>query len=59
MMRRNVDATRTASACQIASLLLILLMVLGVLVQDIARNADRADAARAGRDKPARLVVVP
>jgi hypothetical protein len=59
MMRRNVDTTRTARACQIASLLLILMMVLGVLLQDMMRNADTADAAPAGGGSPARLVVVP
>jgi hypothetical protein len=59
MMRRNVDTTRTARACQIASLLLVLMMVLGVLVQDIMLNADTAEAVPAGGSKPARLVVVP
>jgi hypothetical protein len=59
MMRRNVDTTLTAGVCQIASLLLILSMVLGVRVHDIMRNADTARTARAGGDKPARLVVIP
>lgn len=59
MMRRNVATTPTARACQIASLLLILMMVLWVLVQDVVRNAHVAPTAQAGGDKPARLVVVP
>ena len=46
MMRRKVVTTPTARACQTASLLLILVMVLGMLVEDIVRNAARSDAAR-------------
>ena len=57
MMRRNVETTRTARACQVASLLLVLMMVLGVLVQDIMRSADTVDADPAGGGKPAQLVV--
>jgi hypothetical protein len=47
MMRRKVVTTPTARACQTASLLLILIMVLGMLVEDIVRNAATAEAARA------------
>ena len=46
MMRRNVATTPTARACQIASLLLTLMMVLGVLVQDILRGAGTTAAQR-------------
>jgi hypothetical protein len=59
MMRRDVDTTLTARVCQVASLLVILIMVLGVLVQDIVRKPDKVDAAVAGGDRPARLVVIP
>ena len=59
MMRRNVDTTLTARVCQIASLLLILMMVLYVLVQDVMRNSDQADADPVRFDKPARVVVAP
>jgi hypothetical protein len=47
MMRRKVVTTPTARACQTASLLLVLGMVLGMLVEDIARNAAGPDAAHA------------
>jgi hypothetical protein len=47
MMRRKVVTTPTARACQTASLLLVQVMVLGMLVEDIVRNAARPDAARA------------
>ena len=47
MMRRKILTTPTARACQTASLLLILIMVLGMLVEDIMRNAARPDAAHA------------
>jgi hypothetical protein len=46
-MRRKVVTTPTGRACQTASLLLILVMVLGMLVEDIVRNAARPDAAHA------------
>jgi hypothetical protein len=59
MMRRNVDTTPTARVCQIASLLLVLIMVLGVLAHDIVRTADTADATAAVGDKPARLLLAP
>ena len=42
MMRRNVDTTLTARVCQLASLLVILSMVLGMLAQEITRGADTA-----------------
>ena len=48
MMRGNVATTPTARACQIASLLLVLMMVLWVLVQDVVRNAHVAPTAQAG-----------
>jgi hypothetical protein len=47
MMRRKVDTTRTARACQAASLILVLAMVLGALAEDIMRTAGRTDSARA------------
>lgn len=59
MMRRNVATTPTARACQIASLLLILMMVLGVLVQDVMRNAESAGADPGGVARPTRFVVAP
>jgi hypothetical protein len=46
-MRRKAVTTPTARTCQTASLVLILVMVLGMLVEDIVRNADTGDAARA------------
>ncbi|MFZ0851013.1 MAG: hypothetical protein WAO08_17625 [Hyphomicrobiaceae bacterium] len=55
MMRRNVATTPTPRACQIASLLLILMMALGVLVQDIMRGAGTTAAQR----ESTRLVVAP
>ena len=42
MMRRHVDTTQTARACQLASLLVIISMVLGMLAQEITRGADTA-----------------
>ena len=39
MMRRSVATTPTPRVCQIASLLLIMMLVLGVLVQDVMRGA--------------------
>ena len=45
-MRRKVVTTPTARACQTASLLLILIMVLGMLMEDIVRNAAGSHAAR-------------
>jgi hypothetical protein len=47
MMRRKVVTTSTARACQTASLLLILVMVLGMLAEDVVRNAAGPDAAHA------------
>ena len=47
MMRRKLVTTPAARACQTASLLLILVMVLGMLVEDIVRSAARPDAAHA------------
>jgi hypothetical protein len=47
MMRQKVVTTPTARACQTASLLLVLVMVLGMLANDIVRNAAGPDAARA------------
>lgn len=55
MMRRNVATTPTLRACQIASLPLILMMALGVLVQDIMRGAGTTAAQR----ESTRLVVAP
>ena len=55
MMRRNVETTRTAGICQVASLLVILSMVLCVLAHDIMRGARTAAAQR----EPTRLVVAP
>ena len=52
-MRRNVETTLTARVCQAASLLAILGMVLGLLVQEIWR--DRATAKR----QPIQVVVTP
>jgi hypothetical protein len=52
MMRRKVVTTPTARACQTASLLLVLGMVLGMLVEDIARNAAGPDAAHAETCQP-------
>lgn len=54
MMRRNVEITRTARVCQVASLLVILGMVLGVLAHDVMRDPDRAAEREATR-----IVVVP
>ena len=47
MMRRKVVTTPTARACQTASLLLILVIVFGMLVEDIVRNPAGPDAANA------------
>jgi hypothetical protein len=47
MMRRKVVTTPTARACQTASLLLVLVMVVGMLVEDIVRNAPVPDAGLA------------
>ena len=47
MMRRKIVTTPTARVCQTASLLLILVMVLGMLVEDIVRSAARPDSAHA------------
>jgi hypothetical protein len=46
-MRRKIVTTPTARACQTGSLLLILVMVLGMLGEDIVRSAAGPDAARA------------
>ena len=59
LMRRHVATTPTARACQIASLLLVLMMVLGMLAHDVMRNADVAPTAQAGGDNPVLLVAVP
>jgi hypothetical protein len=53
MMRRNVETTRTARACQVASLLVILSMVLGVLAHDVMRGHGSAER------EPTRIVVAP
>lgn len=55
MMRRNVETTRTARVCQVASLLAVLSMVLGVLAHDLMRNPGPTTAQR----ESARLVVAP
>jgi hypothetical protein len=47
MLRRKVVTTPTARACQTASLLLILVMVFGMLAEDVVRNAAGPDAAHA------------
>ena len=47
MMRRKVATTPAARACQTAGLLLILVMVLGMLAEDIVRGAAGPDAAHA------------
>jgi hypothetical protein len=47
MMRRKVVTTPAARACQTASLLLVLVMVVGMIVEDIVRNAPGPDAAHA------------
>lgn len=47
MMRRKIVTTPTARVCQTASLLLILVMVLGMLGEDIVRSAAGPDAAHA------------
>jgi hypothetical protein len=44
MRRRPVDISRTARAFQIASLVLVLLAVLGILVRDIAYRGASATA---------------
>ena len=46
-MPRKVVTTPIARACQTASLLLILVMVLGMLVEVIVRTAAGPDAAHA------------
>ena len=55
MMRRNVDTTLTTRVCQLASLLVILSMVLGMLAQEISRGADTARV----EPEPTRLVAAP
>jgi hypothetical protein len=55
MMRRNVETTRTARLCQVASLLAILSMVLGVLAHEAMRNPGTAT----GQRDSTRLVVAP
>jgi hypothetical protein len=55
MMRRNVETTRTARVCQVASLLAVLSMVLGVLAHELMHNPGATTAQR----ESARLVVVP
>jgi hypothetical protein len=47
MMRRKIVTTPAARLCQTASLLLILVMVLGMLGEDIVRSAAGPDAAHA------------
>ena len=47
MMRRKPVTTSTARTCQTVSLLLILVMVVGMLVEDIVRSAAGPDAAHA------------
>jgi hypothetical protein len=47
MMHRKVVTTPTARVCQTTSLLLILVIVLGMLVEDIVRSAAGPDAAHA------------
>ena len=54
-MRRNVDTTPTARVCQLASLLVILSLVLGMLAHEITRGADTARV----EPEPTRLVVAP
>ncbi len=55
MMRRNIEITRTARVCQVASLLAVLSMVLGVLAHELMRNPGTTTAQR----EPARLVTAP
>ena len=55
MMRANVEINRTARVCQVASLLVILSLVLGVLAHDIRRGS-RGATAEGGKT---RIVVVP
>ena len=55
MMRANVETNRTARVCQVASLLVILSLVLGVLAHDIRRAPGGATAEAA----KTRLVVAP
>ncbi len=52
MMRRKVVTTPAARTCQTASLLLVLVMVVGMLVEDIVRNAPVPDAAHAETCQP-------
>lgn len=47
MMRRKVATTSMARVCQTASLLLILVLVVGMLVEDVVRSAAAPDAAHA------------
>ena len=54
MMRGNVEITRTARICQVASLLVILSVVFGVLTHDVMRGPERATEREATR-----VVVVP
>ena len=55
MIRRNVETTRTARVCQVASLLAVLSMVLGVLAHDLMRTPGTTTAQRESE----RLVVAP
>ena len=55
MMRRNVDTTLITRICQLASLLVILSMVLGMLVHEISRGADTGRAEQ----ELTRLVAAP
>ena len=55
MMLRIVHATRAARVCQLANLLVILSMVLGLLAHEITRAADTARV----EPEPTRLVAVP
>jgi hypothetical protein len=55
MMRRNVETTRTARICQLASLLAILSMVLGLLAHDVMRGSSTTAAER----QITRLVAAP
>ena len=54
MMRRNVETTLTARICKVASLLIILGMVVGVLAHDVMRGPEKTAEREATR-----LVVAP
>ena len=55
MTWRKVETNRTARVCQVASLLLILGMVLGMLAHDVMRSPSTATAQR----DSTRLVAAP